>query len=202
MCLQRTRLNSKNGFTLIELLIVVAIIAVLAAIAVPNFLEAMTRSRVARVQSDLRTIATGVEVYRVDHNSPPIGKAIPGYPVNESSEGYVRYALAGMTSPVAYLSSLPSDPFAPRDIPAGMPAREVGLLYHLWRNHPGWAMYFDDPGWGMFRHCVGGVRFTWALHSQGPAGPLNPNDYGFVHYIPYDSTNGTVSLGNLTRAGV
>ena len=60
----------KKAFTLIELLIVVAIIAILAAIAVPNFLEAQTRAKVSRVQSDLRTLATGIESYTVDNNKP------------------------------------------------------------------------------------------------------------------------------------
>src|SRR5690606_400852 len=64
----------KKGFTLIELLIVVAIIAILAAIAVPNFLEAQTRAKISRVVSDLRTINTGFETYRIDHgNIPPHG---------------------------------------------------------------------------------------------------------------------------------
>src|SRR5436309_2575639 len=61
-----------KGFTLIELLIVVAIIAVLAAIAVPNFLEAQTRSKVSRTLSDMRTIATALEAYRMDNRSYPI----------------------------------------------------------------------------------------------------------------------------------
>src|SRR6186713_1738012 len=61
------------AFTLIELLIVVAIIAILAAIAVPNFLEAQTRAKVSRVRNDLRALATGIESYRVDNNSYPDG---------------------------------------------------------------------------------------------------------------------------------
>ena len=65
--------NRLRGFTLIELLIVVAIIAILAAIAVPNFLEAQTRSKVSRVKSDMRTIATGLESYQVDYNRYPLG---------------------------------------------------------------------------------------------------------------------------------
>ena len=61
----------KKAFTLIELLIVVAIIAILAAIAVPNFLEAQMRAKVSRCNADMRTIATGLESYRVDNNSLP-----------------------------------------------------------------------------------------------------------------------------------
>ena len=58
-----------RAFTLIELLIVVAIIAILAAIAVPNFLEAQTRSKVSRSKADIRTQAIAMEAYFVDHNS-------------------------------------------------------------------------------------------------------------------------------------
>src|SRR5690606_41954445 len=50
---------------------VVAIIAILAAIAVPNFLEAQTRSKVSRVQNDLRSIATAMESYFIDNRTYP-----------------------------------------------------------------------------------------------------------------------------------
>ena len=58
----------RKAFTLIELLIVVAIIAILAAIAVPNFLEAQVRSKVSRVKADMRSMRTAMEAYRVDYN--------------------------------------------------------------------------------------------------------------------------------------
>ena len=63
----------QRGFTLIELLIVIAIIAILALIAIPNFLEAQTRAKVSRVKADMRTIATALHTYMVDHNTlPPV----------------------------------------------------------------------------------------------------------------------------------
>ncbi len=61
----------EKGFTLIELLIVVAIIAILAAIAVPNFLEAQVRAKVSRAKSDMRTIATALESYASEYNAYP-----------------------------------------------------------------------------------------------------------------------------------
>ncbi len=66
-----------GAFTLIELLIVVAIIAIVAAIAVPNFLEAQVRSKASRVKADMRALATGLEAYRVDHNKYPEGTDDP-----------------------------------------------------------------------------------------------------------------------------
>ena len=62
----------KGAFTLVELLIVVAIIAILAAIAVPNFLEAQVRAKASRAASDMRVIATAMETQRIDTNAYPL----------------------------------------------------------------------------------------------------------------------------------
>ncbi len=80
-----------KGFTLIELLIVVAIIGILAAIAVPNFLNAQIRAKVARAYADEKSIGTALEAYRLDQNAYPDGTASPG----------PGFGLDRLTSPLA-----------------------------------------------------------------------------------------------------
>src|SRR5947208_14609810 len=57
-----------HGFTLIEIMIVVASIALLAAIAVPNFLRARKRSQATRILEDLRIISSAIDQYAIDNN--------------------------------------------------------------------------------------------------------------------------------------
>ena len=76
------RRNSK-GFTLIELLIVVAIIGIIAAIAIPNLLNAIDRGKQKRTMADLRSVGTASEAYAVDNNHYPIGNIGAVEPVLE-----------------------------------------------------------------------------------------------------------------------
>ena len=103
--------RTQPGFTLIELLIVVAIIAILAAIAVPNFLEAQVRTKVTVSYAEMRSQRTAMEAYRVDHNAYPESWNEPRWP-----------RLTELTTPVAYLTVCPYDPFSPK---SGRP-----LYYH------------------------------------------------------------------------
>jgi len=64
-------MRKQKGFTLIELLIVVAIIGIIAAIAIPNLLNAINRGRQKRSMADIRAIATAIEAYSVDFNYYP-----------------------------------------------------------------------------------------------------------------------------------
>src|SRR5689334_15687009 len=90
----------RKGFTLIELLIVVAIIAILAGIAVPNFLEAQVRYKVTRSLAEMRTIATASEIYRIGHRG-----ALPGNPAKNMFNWIARYEYwSALTTPTAYMS--------------------------------------------------------------------------------------------------
>ena len=69
------RKNAK-GFTLIELLIVVAIIGIIAAIAIPNLLNAIDRGKQKRTMADLRSMGTAIEEYSIDNNFYPVATTL------------------------------------------------------------------------------------------------------------------------------
>ncbi len=91
------RLRNERGFTLIELLIVVAIIAILAAILIPNFLRARAQAQYAASKGNLKNIATALESYFVDRGSypstlltmsPTYLRAIPNDPCTNTTYTY------------------------------------------------------------------------------------------------------------------
>ena len=114
-----------RAFTLIELLIVVAIIAILAAIAVPNFLEAQTRSKVSRTKADMRTCATALEAY--DHQDMPFGKLVeilkPDRSMSHPPIFQVMVALQNVPIQPLELPALTVTPGSPADPAPASPGR-------------------------------------------------------------------------------
>ncbi|MEI7634295.1 MAG: prepilin-type N-terminal cleavage/methylation domain-containing protein [bacterium] len=182
---------TKAAFTLIELLIVVAIIAILAAIAVPNFLEAQTRSKVARTKSDMRTLATGIESYCVDNNVFPVSD----WSSYKYGTGTVGARLYCCTTPIAYITNIPRDPFVLTTFAIWWDT------YEYWDDRCSREYRPNDP-WGIEGRASFG--YAWRLLSLGP------NYTGDSwRYVPgtddltyvYDPTNGTVSIGDIIRIG-
>lgn len=183
----------KKGFTLIELLIVVAIIAILAAIAVPNFLEAQVRSKVSRSYADMRSIATALESYFVDSNHYP-------WPYPWQTMGLNATNIPNeLSTPIAYISTTAGiiDPFSTK----------VGGFTPLYKRFG----YIVDEKYSTGGYFTYWIRLTdaneraigkWRLDGFGPTGRSGqeggPSNY--PNESTYDPTNGTVSRGALYRS--
>jgi len=177
--------RGRSAFTLIELLIVVAIIAILAMIAVPNFLEAQVRSKVARVRNEMRSVAVALEAYRSDQMAYPPYFLSPTIRVQPTSA-----RLRPLTTPVSYISSIPLDVFAMQNR-----LRDPNYDSYDYVDEESGKRFFQAP-WD-YQWTYG---YAWIMNSMGPDLVNQFRSQGFPDMF-YDPTNGTISLGDLVRAG-
>ncbi len=191
-------MKHKSGFTLIELLIVVAIIGILAAIAVPNFMNAQTRAKIAKVISELRNLSLALEQYSMDNNNQ--------YPDTAGTAQTVYKPLYKLTSPVPYMASLPSrDLFLP---PLWSSDQAGGTRDYWW--DPYWlatfttTRYYGKSQADVAAYRIGPMRYI--LASVGPDKEFNGTPFsGYktkdLYWVPYTPTNGLRSIGDLFYYG-
>jgi len=191
------RSSAGQGFTLIELLIVIAIVLILIAIALPNFLEARIRSQVAKVKADGRSIVTAMYAYQNDWKKFPRDSHdlwLLGQPIGSWALYSSKRPSPGtrMTTPVSYIDPIPFDPFVTQyeigtAVPDGTGIDEFLSMYYLGE----WSVDNYLPP----RH----ERTLAFLYSVGPglAYSWDQPGYGNAYITEYSPTNGSKSPGGI-----
>ena len=182
----------QTGFTLIELLVVIAIVLILIAIALPNFLTAQVRAKVARARADMRTVRLVLENYFIDFDLYPDHATDTWHPS--------LLEVPSLTTPIEYLNSFPPDPFPRIDADIYSDPRSFG--------DGGYYRYYNAGRWKSIYPELEQQGIVWFLMSNGPDGDIdvhdNAGDIGrdllagktYMYYAP---TNGARSSGDFIK---
>jgi type II secretory pathway pseudopilin PulG len=164
---------------------------------VPNFLNAQTRAKIARAESDVRAIDQAIRMYQLDNNFYPVRSGL-------MHERYIP-----LTTPVSYMSSIPLDPFNPFPTDTSRGAKDGA---NVKGNYDYWTRYWANGSskgsgyWGQ-KTAFPANKYEWQLRGFGPTEEWIPNlVYPAGHpnageYVEYDMSNGLISDGNIIRYG-
>ena len=203
-----------HGFTLIELLIVVAIIGILAAIAVPNFLNAQVRAKVAKAESEMRSLQNALESFYIDNNSyPPLSNdrtllatQYKGLDAKNPSAFIIdiSHILIGsrnsgrrfyLTTPIAYITTFPSDPFRGDGKEAGYGYGSNGQSYYILTS---WGPDGGDGLAGVKGGELYECDYTGAQLNDFRRVAVRKSPYK-LSQLRYEPSNGTTSTGDIIR---
>jgi general secretion pathway protein G len=131
----------QRGFTLIEIMVVVVILAVLGALVVPQVLDKVDKARVTRAQSDIRAIATALDLYRLDNfKYPTTDQGLAALVKQPADPTITNYPSGG------YLKSLPIDPWNNpyQYVSPGLDGRDYEITSYGRDGKPGGEGYDAD----------------------------------------------------------
>ena len=109
-------MRAKSGFTLVEILIVVVILGILAAIVIPQFTDASTEAKEARLLSDLQSMRSQIELYKIQHNDELPGSGTASFPDAMTKYTDVDGVLTAVQAPGPnvygpYIQKIPTNPW-------------------------------------------------------------------------------------------
>jgi len=129
-------MKARSGFTLVEILIVVVILGILAAIVIPQFTDASTEAKESALKSDLQTMRSQIELYKIQHNDTP--PSLADFAAQMTGTTDVLGATTG-TDYGPYLQQVPTNQFNDSKTLAAAAAVGVGWEYDATTGeiHPG-----------------------------------------------------------------
>lgn len=181
-------MRQRHGFSLRELFAVVVVIAILAAIAIPAYIQAQVRTKLVTVKQDNRTLHDAIGRYYLDRDDYPVGSPETHTAVTQQSkypaavqpeQRNTGYRLIVLTTPYPYITHLPDDPFqGASDL---YDRKYMYYLPKLWRH----------GGMGVTQLRLWETKYETV--GSGPDRVFNLDSEG----VDYDPSNGLFSSGDL-----